>query len=499
MGTLSESAILGMARARWRPLQPWVLLMVNRLWARLAAERLRPSHALYGLALVGLVTTIGEVISPPYLKPTHLALMYLLAVLVVAIRWGLWPALLAAAVSVAALDYLFLPPLYSFEVDTPQDAILLAFLSIGAIIASGLAARLRDQVVIAERNAETTAALYRFAGKLAGTLSLGAAVAAAVDQVAAMLPCRAAIFLPGGSPEAATLRLPLRAAGESVGLMTVTMDGDDITEEQRRLLDALAELAGIAIGRQILADRLAQLDIEQAAERLRSALLNSIAHDLTAPIASIASALASLKSEYEGLDEITRRELITDAEREAERLHQFTANLVHITRLEAGVIELRRERTDISDLVGSVLARARPLLASRRVVVEIPAGLPRPAIDVALMEQAIFHVVENVGKYTPPNSTVTITAEPLAGGVALKIADEGPGFPSEDSERIFAKFYRASTVGESSGTGLGLAICRGFIEAHGGTITARNRTDRSGALFTILLPLEAPTPATAGR
>jgi two-component system sensor histidine kinase KdpD len=485
-----------MARARWRPLEPRVLLMLNRLWARLAAERLRPLHCVYGLALVGLVTAVGEVVSPPYLKPTHLALMDLLAVLVVAIRWGLWPALLAAAVSVAALDYLFLPPLYSFEVDTPQDAILLAFLSIGAIIASGLAARLRDQVLIAERNAETTAALYRFAGKLAGTLNLDAAVTAAVEQVTAMLPYRASIHFPGESPPPAALTLPLRAADESVGLMALTpTDDGETTGEQRLLLEALAELAGIAIGRQILADRLAQLGIEQAAERLRSALLHSIAHDLTAPIASVATALASLKSEYDSFDDTTRRDLIAEAEREAERLHQFTANLVHMTRLEAGVIELRREKTDIGDLAGSALVRARPLLGSRRIVVDIPPGLPQPELDFALIEQAIFNLLENAGKYTPADATITIAAELLAGRIALKIGDDGPGFPAGDSERIFTKFYRASAAEGNIGTGLGLAICRGFIEAHGGTITARNRTDPSGALFTISLPLRAPALA----
>jgi two-component system sensor histidine kinase KdpD len=404
-------------------------------------------------------------------------------------RLGLWPALFASIVSVAALDYLFIPPVYSFEVDTPQDVVLLVCLTLGATIASGLAARLREQVAIAERNAETTAALYRFAGNLAGTVTVGAAVQTVVDQVEAMLPFRAKLFLTDELPPPAAMMLPLRSSSEPVGFMTVIPpEGARITNEQRQLVEGLAELAGIAIGRQVLADRLAQLSIDQAADRLRSALLNSIAHDLTAPIASVATALTSLTHNYEAFDDVTRQELIAEAEREAQHLHQFSANLIHIARLESGVVELRRKPTDIDELVHGALIRAHHVLGSRRITADIPAGLPPVLVDPVLIEQAFFHVLENAGKYAPPDTIVTVTAELTDDAVAIRIADEGPGFPAEDSERIFVKFYRAKATSGVSGTGLGLAICRGFIEAHGGTITAANRVDRSGALFTIHLP-----------
>jgi two-component system sensor histidine kinase KdpD len=463
--------------------------MIGQAWVRLTTEWLRPRHCAYGAILVGVVSAIGEIV--PDVTEMHLALLYLFSVLIVAIRWGLGPALLTAMLSVAALDYLFLPPLYAFSVDSPEDYLLLALLSVVAIIASGLAARLREQVIIAEQNAETTAALCGFAGKLAGTVTLDAAIHTVIDQVATMLPHRAAIFLAGELPPRTPLTFPLRSSGESVGQLTVIPhENGEMTDEQRRLMEALAELAGIAIGRQILADRLAQLGIEQAADRLRSALLNSIAHDLTAPIASVATALISLSNNYDDFDDTSRRELIAEAEHEAERLHQFSANLVHIARLESGVIEPQRRPTDIADLVDSALARARSVLEPRRVVANISLGLPRPPVDFALIEQAIFHVLENAAKYTPPDTTVAITAEPVADGVALRIADEGSGFPDEDSERIFTKFYRSPSAAGIAGTGLGLAICRGFVEAHGGVITATNRTDRTGALFTIILPLD---------
>jgi two-component system, OmpR family, sensor histidine kinase KdpD len=490
----AKSAIVTSTYPPLRLLGARVAPITGRILGSLAAERLRPLHFLYGAVLVGLITIIGEAVTDytSYLRPTHLALAYLLGVLIVAAWLGLWTALFAAALSVAVLDYLFVPPLYSFDISTPQDAVLLALFSVAALIASGLAARLREQVTIAENHAETTAALCRFAGKLSGTVTLNAAIQTVIDQVGTMLPHRASIVLTGDVPPSAPLTLPLRSSGETVGLLAVTpLEKTGSTDDQRRLLEALAELAGIAIGRQILADRLAQLGIEQAADRLRSALLNSIAHDLTAPIASVATALTSLSENYEAFDDQTRRELIAEAEHEAERLHQFSANLIHIARLETGVIELRRQPTDIGEVVGSALVRARNVLEPRRIVADIPADLPHISVDFVLIEQAVFHVLENAGKYTPPDTTVTITAGAENGGIALKIADEGPGFPAEDSERLFTKFFRSRYTSDSAGTGLGLAICRGFIEAHGGTISAMNRDDGSGALFTIGLPFAA--------
>jgi two-component system sensor histidine kinase KdpD len=218
-------------------------------------------------------------------------------------------------------------------------------------------------------------------------------------------------------------------------------------------------------------------------------LLNSIAHDLTAPISSVATALTTLKAGYPDLDDAARREIIGEAEREADRLHRFSSNLVHMTRIETGAIRLRRERIEVGDLVGSALGRARGILAPRRIVVEIAAALPWPELDFALMEQVVYNLLDNATKYTLPDATVTISAELVATGIALRIADSGPGIPAEDCEQIFSKFYRGTSLsGGTNGTGLGLTICRGFVEAHGGTITAKNRPG-GGAVFTIVLPV----------
>ena len=209
--------------------------------------------------------------------------------------------------------------------------------------------------------------------------------------------------------------------------------------------------------------------------------------------------LTSLDSAYDEFGEPARRELVAEARREAEHLHRFATNLVHMTRLEAAALDLHREPIAVAELVEAALGRARAILAPRKLLVEVPAGLPDLRADAVLIEQALFNVLENAAKYTPPDATVTLSARRTGDAVMLRIADTGPGIPPNDLDRIFVKFYRAAAG--THGTGLGLAICRGFIEAHGGTVTAANRPDRTGAIFTIVLPVteRGPGIAEAGR
>jgi two-component system, OmpR family, sensor histidine kinase KdpD len=198
-----------------------------------------------------------------------------------------------------------------------------------------------------------------------------------------------------------------------------------------------------------------------------------------------------LSKNYGAFDDTGRLELIAEAEREAEHLHQFSANLVHIARLEAGALDLRRMPVTLEDLIDATLVRARNALGPRHVAVDISTKLLPLEVDPVLIDQALFHILENAGKYTSADTTVTITAESGLDSVILRVADNGPGFPARDSQRLFHKFYRANEPSGVTGSGLGLAICRGFIEAHGGTITATNRTNGTGTIFTITLPIYA--------
>ena len=201
------------------------------------------------------------------------------------------------------------------------------------------------------------------------------------------------------------------------------------------------------------------------------------------------------------LDDAARTDMLHTIQEEAERLNRFVANLLDMTRLESGAVELNPQAADLGEVIGSALARAGKVLANHRVRLEIASDLPLLSLDVVLFEQALFNLLDNAAKYTPPGTTVTLRAwhdasTPGGGTVKLQVIDEGAGIPPDALERVFDKFYRVhSGDRQRAGTGLGLAVGRGFIEAMGGTIAAANRTDRPGAVFSITLPVAAPVTA----
>jgi two-component system sensor histidine kinase KdpD len=222
-------------------------------------------------------------------------------------------------------------------------------------------------------------------------------------------------------------------------------------------------------------------------DRLRAALLTSISHDLRTPLASILGSATSLS---ETLDAATRRDLIGNIQDEAERLNRFIGNLLDMTRLESGPLRLRTGAVELSDAIGSALRRAGKILMEHRTEVVLQPDLPMLDLDEVLFEQVLFNLLDNASKYAPAGSLITIKAWQDGGQVVVQVLDEGPGIPAADQERVFDKFYRVGGADRRrAGTGLGLAICRGFIEAMHGSIAASNRTDRSGAAFTMSLPV----------
>jgi two-component system sensor histidine kinase KdpD len=227
-------------------------------------------------------------------------------------------------------------------------------------------------------------------------------------------------------------------------------------------------------------------------DRLRSALLTSISHDLKTPLAGVLGAAGTLRDLGTSLDDGAKADLVGTIIDEAERLNRFIANLLDMTRLEAGAITPNAALHDIGEIVGSALERASKVLARHRVDVGIEADLPMAMVDAVLLEQVLFNLLDNAAKYAPPDTTVSVQSWRGSDGLVLQVLDEGDGIPPADLERIFDKFYRVQKGDHvRAGTGLGLAISRGFIEAMNGTITAHNRSDRSGAVFTIRLPIPA--------
>jgi len=460
-------------------------------------------------------------------------LAFLMAILASAIAWGLLPSLFACVLSVLAFNFFLLPPIYTFAIADPENAVALFFFFIVAVIVSHLTAATRSQIAVARARAKTNAALYAFSRKLAGIGTLDDLLWATAYQVSSMLDARTVLLLPdkagrqlaiacgyppedrldehdlaaarwcwehgteagpgtAGAPDARGMFLPLRTGGGLIGVIGIDREGPDLmlSPEERHLLDALADQAAVAIERVSFESVLAEARVLTETERLRAALLTSISHDLRTPLASILGTVSSLRSFAHQYAASERDELLATLQDEAERLNRFVGNLLDMTRLESGAIELRLDFFDLGEIVGAALRRGGEILARHRVEVSIAADLPMLRLDAILFEQVLFNLLDNAAKYSPPGSRIDLRARREGDTALIEIADEGPGIPPDDLERVFDKFYRVQAQDRRrAGTGLGLAICRGFVEAQGGRIEARSRQDRSGAVLAVRLPV----------
>jgi two-component system sensor histidine kinase KdpD len=496
----------------------------------LFAVPLTPGPYLEGALTTAVATGLGKAIDASIVVP-NVSLVFVVPVLVAAARHGLVPSLWVSALCVLSYNFFFLPPLYEFTIRDPANVVALVLFMFVAVAASALAARTRSQTEAARREARTTAELYAFSRKIAGVIELYDLLWIVVTHLARLLNAEVVMLMPEDgrlAPRAAFppdsefsdadlaaarwswdadhptgrgtdtlpggrwLFVPIRTSRSAVGVIGVLSlkEGHELGASERRLLEAVGNQAAIAIERLTLADDIDQARLGAERERLRSAMLTSVSHDLRTPLASIIGALSGLKSYRDRYDEQTRDELLGTALSEAERLDRFVGNLLDMTRLDAGAIAPKREAVDVGDLVSTALRRAMPILKDKVVVPVVPPGLPPLSLDFVLAEQVLFNLLDNAAKYSPAGGRIEVEARPVAGAVEIVVRDEGPGIPADALDRLFHKFYRADAGDrQRAGTGLGLAIAKGFVEALGGTIAARNRTDRSGAEFIVRYPL----------
>jgi two-component system sensor histidine kinase KdpD len=282
-----------------------------------------------------------------------------------------------------------------------------------------------------------------------------------------------------------------------IGVIGIDRDrpGPLFTPDERRLLDALIDQAAVAIERVRLAGDIDEVRVQAETERLRSTLLSSISHDLRTPLASILGSITALRDSSRHYDQTAQDVLLATAQDEAERLNRFVGNLLDMTRLEGGSLEVHLELVDLGEIVETALRRAQRMLARHRIEMNLADNLPLINVDAVLFEQALFNMLDNAAKYSPPESLVRIDAWIEDGKIRVAVEDEGEGVPPDQLERIFDKFYRVKEGdARPAGTGLGLSICRGFIERMGGRIWASNRADRPGARFTVELPMPETRP-----
>jgi two-component system sensor histidine kinase KdpD len=265
--------------------------------------------------------------------------------------------------------------------------------------------------------------------------------------------------------------------------------GKPLEPEQRRLLEAFASQAALAIERAQLAESARQMQLSQETEKLQTALLNSISHDLRTPLVSITGAISILREQRAHLDEATVQGLLDTAGEEADRLNRLVGNLLNMSRIEAGAMRVLMEPVDVQDLIGSALEQIADRVRERKISVNIPASLPLVPMDFVLMVQVLGNVIDNAVKYSPAESPIEIQAQTGGEFLEIEVADRGEGIPRADLERIFEKFYRVQRPEQVGGTGLGLSICKGILEAHHGSIAAKNRPG-GGTVITLKIPLE---------
>ena len=485
----------------------------------------------YGFALLFVGIALGiSLLVHPVLGIENVDLVFLTAVVGVAVRFGLWPSLLASLTASLLYNFFFLPPVYTFTITDPTNVAAFFFFMLIAIVVSNVAARVRTQALVATARVRATEYLYSFSRKLAGTATLDDVLWATAYQTALMLKVRVVLLLPEdgllaiktayppedeldqadlaaanwawsndrpagrGSdtlPGSKRLFLPIRTSRGPIGIVGIDDDrsGPILTPDQRRLLDALMDQGALAIERVRLVEDIDNVKRTVETDRLRSALLTSISHDLKTPLASVLGSATTLRDFSVNLTNDQREELLGTVIDESERLNRFIANLLDMTRLEAGAVTPKLVRQDLNDIVNSALQRAKTILSRHNVEPALIAGGLQVEVDAVLLEQAVFNLLDNAAKYAPPGSKIDIRTRRAGDRAVLEVLDEGAGIPEADRERIFDKFYRAQKGDHvRPGTGLGLAISRGFIEAMRGTISADNRGDRSGAILTVGLP-----------
>jgi two-component system sensor histidine kinase KdpD len=295
-------------------------------------------------------------------------------------------------------------------------------------------------------------------------------------------------------PGAKRLFLPMRTGRGAIGVVGIDSDkpGPLLSPDDRRLLDALIDQSALAIERVFLVEDMDRVKRNAETDRLRSALLTSISHDLKTPLAAVLGSASTLRDLSGKLDDAAKAELLATIIDESERLNRFIANLLDMTKLESGAIAPNVAPYDLREIVDTALRRASKILSRHRIELKLAVGLPMVEIDAVLFEQALFNILDNAAKYAPSGTAIRIESERDGPDVVLRVMDEGEGIPPADLEHIFDKFYRARKGDQvRPGTGLGLAIARGFIEAMRGSIFAANRHDRTGAAFIIKFPVKA--------
>ena len=481
---------------------------------------------------VALCTALAGLMFP-YFDRTDIAMIYLLGIVIISTRTGRWPALVATLLSVAAVDFCFVPPYLTFAVNNVRFLVTFGVMFFVAYVITRMTLQIREQAEASRNRERSTAALYALSRKLARERKKGMIFDVAAKHISEVFHSRIAFLIRDEQgelttmetrtgtfaldrkeqsvaqwvfknrhvagmgtdtlPGAKALYLPIVASTGVVGVVGVLPEfpREGYDPEEIHFLESFVTQTAMAMERVLLAKEAHEERLKAEAQIVRNTFLSSVSHDLRTPLAVVAGAASTLLEKDADLTTPARLELLRTIHEETERLERIIRNVLNLTRLESGAIMVRKEWQPLEEIIGVILNRFAPRLQERSLALNIPPDMPLIPFDTLLMEQVLANLLENALRHTPPGTPIEIAAEAQQGEVMIAIADRGPGIPVHEEEAIFSKFTRGTRT--RMGAGIGLSICRTIVEAHGGRIWVENRPD-GGAVFKFVIPIEGAPP-----
>ncbi|MBE3556681.1 MAG: DUF4118 domain-containing protein [Firmicutes bacterium] len=520
-------------RPKWRVLTSHVIPLVPETimdGADIEPNRFVP-YLVASIMVFGLTVIFWN--SQYAFTPVNIALLYLLPVLVTAVRWGLWPSVYAAGIGVISFDFFFVPPIFAFTVRDMRYLISFAVYLAVAIFTASLAVQLRQRFEEAKAREAITSAMYTLSTQVAAARDLDAVLHEIVHHASRTFGLSTAIVLPDTAGQLTVrvqhgikstnepdiieprilrwvyehgkmagygtnthrdnslLYVPLKTESKIHGVMCIAVkqqSGIGNANDLIRVVQALAGLASVFIARIHFEEEAKLAHLAAESERLRTALLDSISHELRTPLATIIGSVTGMIEGAGVLSATDQHELLLTVREGAMRMNRLVTNLLGMVRLESGMLRLNKKWCDISDIVGVALSQVQDSLQNRAVELNLQGNLPAIAVDDVLIEQVLVNLLSNAVKYSPDGSPIRLDVLEYDGVLTMRIRDWGIGIAPDEVDKIFDKFYRTNAGRSIPGTGLGLAICKGIIQAHGGEIFARGAED-VGTIVTIRLPV----------
>ncbi len=509
---------------------PWAAAPNAETGDRRKFKRLRYVWA----AIACVAVTLLSIPLAEHFDRSNIVAIFILTVVLIAVRFGRGAAALAAVLSVCSFDFFFVPPRFSFAVSDVQYILTFIIMLAVGLITGQLTAGLRFQARVAGHREERAGSLYEIARDLSGAVQIDQVVKISDESIERTFRASAALLLPNSEgrlaatssrtgtalnvdigiaqwafdkgkpagfgtdtlPGSEVLYVPLRAPTRARGVLAVKARNRRLLRipEQRQLLDTFAALIAIALERVHYVEVAQDAVVRMESERLRNSLLAALSHDLRTPLTVLVGLADSLTLTKPPLS-AAQLESAVAIQEEARRMSTLVSNLLDMARIESGEVKLNLQWQPLEEVVGSALNAARGMLTQHTLEVHVPRDLPLVRIDALLIERVLVNLLENASKYTPPGSSITLAAEVAGDQLSVSVSDNGPGLPVGREEAVFQKFTRGERESATPGVGLGLAICRAIVESHQGKIVATHRPG-GGARFTFTLPLGQP-PAAA--